>query len=100
MVYSNILAAIKDNFQSDSMEASRGNASSHPQVVSFEELPISQVVRQEALTGLVSPSGRVETPRLQGEEGFSCREGDIHEGRVFEKGKRVDQEMKGKKGII
>ena len=39
------------------MEASRGNASWPPKVVSFEGLPMSQVVQQGALTKLVVEKG-------------------------------------------
>jgi hypothetical protein len=35
------------------MEAIRGNASEHPQAVSFDELPMLLVVRPEAHAGLV-----------------------------------------------
>jgi len=31
---------------------------------------------------------------------MGCRERDIHEGGLFEKGRVVDQEVKGKKKII
>jgi hypothetical protein len=31
---------------------------------------------------------------------IGCRERDIHEGGLVEKGRGVDQEVKGKKGII
>jgi len=69
-------------FHSDSMEASSGNASWPPQVVSFEGLPMSQVVQQGALTKLVV------------EKGIFTKEEFLKRGRV------VDQEMKGKKKII
>jgi len=65
---------IKFNFYRDSMEV-LCNPLDLKQVVSFEELLMSQVVQQEALTRLLV-------------------EKDIHQKRVFEMVRVVDGEMK------
>jgi uncharacterized protein YqgQ len=57
LVYSNILAAINNKFRCDPMEASMAIPLDPKQVVSFEELLMSQVVQQEALTRLLVKKG-------------------------------------------
>jgi hypothetical protein len=57
LVYLNILAAIRFNFHRGSVEASMAIALDPKQIVSFEELLMSQVVQQEALTRMLVEKG-------------------------------------------
>ena len=63
-VYLSISAAIKFNFHLSSWKVSTGIALHPKQIVSFEELLMSRVVEQEALTRLFVEKGIFD------EEGF------------------------------
>jgi hypothetical protein len=72
VAYLNILAAIKDNFHSDSMEVSMAIPLDPKQIVSFEELLMSQVIQQEALTRLLVEKGIFTKEEVLGNDGKGC----------------------------
>jgi len=57
LVYLNILAAIRFNFHCGFVEVSMATPLDPKQMVSFEELLMSQVVQQDALTRLLMEKG-------------------------------------------
>ena len=82
VAYSNILAAIKDSSHRDATEASHGYSFCPKQVVSLEELFLSQAVLEEGPAKL--PFGK----------GISMKEEFLERVRI------AGEEKKAKKGII